>query len=306
MSEELGLPKNFRRFAVIGAVLGAAALGALPMAALAEVAQPVMGTAANFAVIGGSAITTVAPTTINGNLALSPGSSETGGPTVTGASDVDNSTAVTAQDDLTTAYTDTANATPFDNLTTAGASTNLGGLTLTPGVYRVTNIALLNGTLTLNGEGSTNPTFIFQLEVSLTTGSGAVVSLVDGASACAVFWQVTSLAVLGSTSSFQGNLMAQAGITMGTGSTIGVGGGVDGGRALVSTSGPLTTDGDNVITPPPASCVFAAATTATTTPTTGAFGTTPNGLPLVLIALACLTVGILTTSTGFWVRRHRA
>jgi hypothetical protein len=65
---------------------------------------------------------------------------------------------------------------------------------------------------------------------------------------------------------------------------------------------------------PPASCVFAAATTSTpttatpttATPTTGAFGVTPYGLPLLDIALALFTVGVLATSSGLWLRRHRA
>jgi len=218
-----------------------------------------------------------------------------------------NSTAITAQNDLMTAYTDAANATPADNLTTAGGTTELGNQTLIPGVYKVTNDALLDGTLTLNGEGQTNPTFIFQLAVSLTTGSGSNVVLENGASGCALFWQVTSAAVLGSTTDFQGNLMAASGITMGSGSNIGLGGGVDGGRALVSTSGPLTSAGSNEITPPPIGCAFAAATTTSvTTPTTGAFGLTPGGIPVLELALALFAVGVLTTSAGLWMRRSKA
>jgi hypothetical protein len=300
--------KNSPRFVVIAAVVGGAVLAAWPAAVMAAASQPVMGTAANYAVIAGSAITTVPPTQINGSLALSPGSSETGGPTVSGASDVDNSAAVTAQNDLTTAYNDTADATPFDNLTASGSSTNLAGLTLSPGIYRITNTALLDGTLTLAGDGSTNPTFIFQMEADFTTGPGATVALTNGASGCAVFWQVTSLATLGSTTQFQGNLLAQSGVTMGTDSTIGqpssaTAGGSPGGRALVSRSGPLTTAGGNVITAPVGGCVFAAATTPT--PTTGVFGSTPNGLPWALVALACLVAGVLVISTGLRMRRQR-
>lgn len=92
--------------------------------------------------------------------------------------------------------------------------------------------------------------------------------LENGAGACAVFCQVTSSATLGTTTSFPGNMMALDSVTLNTGATIGVGGPESGGRAMART-GAVTLD-DNVITPPPTSCVYAAATTSI--PTTGALG----------------------------------
>ena len=245
-------------------VLLAVTLAGWPAVAAAAVVQPRLLTAANYTAIAGSAVTNTGPTVITGNLALSPGSAVSGFPpgSVTGTQDVNNAKAAQAQTDLVTTYNDAAGATPFTDM----SGVDLGGKTLTPGVYRFSSSAQLTGTLTLDGQGSTNATFIFQIGSTLTTASASNVVLRNGAGACAVFWQVTSSATLGTGSSFQGNLIALTSITMTTGATIGAGGGVNGGRAL-ARNGALTLDG-NTITPPPVGCVFAASTTSTTSTTT--------------------------------------
>jgi type VI secretion system secreted protein VgrG len=243
------------------------ALGALAFTGTRALAAdaPTLGTATNYAVMAATAITNTGPTLVNGNLAISPGgsSSVTGFPpgVVTGAMDAADANAVQAHTDLVTAYNDAAGETTTVNLT----GTDLGGLTLTPGTYTFDSSAQLTGTLTLDGQGSTNATFIFQIGSTLTTASNSTVALINGAGACAVFWQVGSSATLGTTTDFQGTIMAMTSITMNTGATIGVGGAGDGGRAL-AMNGALTLD-SNVITPPPAGCAFAAAPTPTPAPT---------------------------------------
>jgi type VI secretion system secreted protein VgrG len=223
--------------------------------------QPTMGTAANYAVMGATAISNTGPTVINGNLAISPGdaTSVTGIPpgVVTGEMDAANADAVLAHTDLVSAYNDAAGETTTSNLT----GTDLGGLTLTPGTYTFDSSAQLTGTLTLDGQGSTNATFIFRIGSTLTTASASKVALINGAGGCAVFWQVASSATLGTTTDFQGTIMAMTSITMNTGATIGVGGLGNGGRAL-AMNGALTLD-TNIITPPPAGCAFTAAPTPT-------------------------------------------
>ena len=250
------------RLATAIALAGTLAIGASVVLAAD---QPTMGTAANYAVMGATAITNTGLTVINGNLAISPGgsSSVTGFPpgVVNGESDMANADAVLAHTDLVGAYTDAAGETTTVNLT----GTNLGGLTLTPGTYTFASSAQLTGTLILDGQGSTNATFIFQVGSTLTTASNSSVELINGAGACAVYWQVGSSATLGTTTDFQGTIMAMTSITMNTGATIGVGGLGYGGRAL-AMNGALTLD-SNIITPPPAGCAFAAAPAATPTPT---------------------------------------
>ena len=225
-----------------------------------------MGTAGNYAVMGATAISNTGPTVVNGNLAISPGgsSSVTGflPGVVTGEMDMANADAVLAHTDLVGAYNDAAGETTTVNLT----GTDLGGLTLTPGTYTFDSSAQLTGTLTLDGQGSTNATFIFQIGSTLTTASNSAVEMINGAGACAVYWNVASSATLGTTTDFQGTIMAVTSITMNTGATIGVGGLGYGGRAL-AMNGALTLD-TNVIIPPPAGCAFAAAATPTPVPTT--------------------------------------
>jgi hypothetical protein len=128
---------------------------------------------------------------ITGNLGLAPGSSVPGFPpgNVTGARHVSDAVATRAKNDLTTAYTDAANAP----VTTDMTGLNLGGRNLVAGVYKFSSSAQLTGPLTLSGGG----VFIFQIGTTLTTASDSVVSLTNGAQACNAFWQVGSSATLG-------------------------------------------------------------------------------------------------------------
>jgi hypothetical protein len=255
MSTNLGFLKAPRRAVLLAGVLGVA-IGVSPTVVMASVARPRLLSAGNFTVMAASAITNVGATTITGNLAISPNnaSSVTGFPPglVTGAKDEHNAVAIKAHTDLVTTYNDAANATPFRNM----SGVNLGGKTLTPGVYRFNSSAQLTGTLTLNGEGRSSSLFIFQIGSTLTTASGSRVVLMGRANSCNVFWKVTSSATLGTATSFQGNLIALTSITMTTGATIGVGGGANGGRAL-ARNGALTLH-SNVIRPPTGVCTSAA------------------------------------------------
>jgi hypothetical protein len=228
--------------------------GTWPAAAFAAT-QPRLGTALNFAVLAGSAIPNTGPTVITGDLGLSPGtaSSVTGFPpgTVTGIQHTADAVALQAQTDLVTAYTDAATSPSTSDLT----GQDLGGQNLTPGVYTFSSAAQLTGPLTLSGNG----VFIFQIGSTLTTASNSVVNLSNGAQACAVYWQVGTSATLGSTTQFQGNLMALSSITMNTGANILTG------RAL-ARNGALTLD-TNRITPPAGTCTVATTTTGAVTGT---------------------------------------
>ena len=232
--------------------------------------QPRLGTALNFTVLAGSAITNTGPTVITGNLGLDPGtaSSVTGFPpgSVTGVKHTADAVALQAKNDLVTAYTDAATAPTTSNLT----GKNLGGKNLTPGVYTFSSSAQLTGSLTLSGNG----VFIFRIGSTLTTASNSVVLLRNGAQACAVYWQVGSSATLGSGTQFQGNLMALTSITMVTGANILKG------RAL-ARNGALTLD-DNRVTPPAGACTVS----STPVPGAGAASMFPGvcvGVGLVII-----------------------
>ena len=116
--------------------------------------------------------------------------------------------------DLTTAYDDAAGRPPSATL-----PPDLGGRTLTRGVYRAGALAPLglSGRLTLDAQGDPGAVFIFQIPSTLVTAPGSSVSLVNGAQACNVFWQVGGAATLGTSSAFQGSLLASTSISVNDG-----------------------------------------------------------------------------------------
>ncbi len=192
-----------------GAVLFASVYPALAATA------PSLGSAQSFAVLAGTTVTNTGPTTITGDVGVSPGSAITGLASITlsGATHAADAVALQAQSDVTTAYNALAAAPCTQSFT--GTAVELGGQTLTPGVYCYSSSAQLTGTLTLNGGG----VFIFKIGSTLTTAANSTVALIGGASPCNVFWQVGSSATLGTTTSFAGNVLALASITLNTGAT---------------------------------------------------------------------------------------
>ena len=175
-----------------------------------------LGSAASFSVLGGSTVTNTGPTTMFGDLGLSPGSSVTGAPQVLGQTHVDDAVAIGAKNALTTAYNDAAS-----RASNGSAGTDLAGQTFLPGVRTASSSLLLSsGSVTLDAQGDPNAVFIFQIGSTLITGSSTTVLLVNGAQACNVFWQVGSSATLGTGTRFVGTIMASATITANTAATI--------------------------------------------------------------------------------------
>ncbi|HEV2642267.1 MAG TPA: ice-binding family protein, partial [Candidatus Elarobacter sp.] len=97
---------------------------------------------------------------------------------------------------------------------------DLGGMTLTPGVYSFSSSAQLTGNLFLNFLGNPNANFVFQIGSTLTTASGSSVSALNGAGGDGLFWQIGSSATLGSGTFFAGNIIANQSITLNTGASI--------------------------------------------------------------------------------------
>lgn len=224
-----------RTFGVIAAI-GLAAFLVGPASVAAQTA-PALGNAQSFAVLGASTVTNTGSSVVTGDLGLSPGTSVTGFPpglVVGGTSHITDAVALQAQSDVTTAYNNLAGQSCTSDLT----GQDLGGKTLTPGVYCFTSSAQLTGTLTLNAQNNPNAVFIFKIGSTLTTASNSLVAVINGGSGCNVFWQVGSSATIGTGTTFVGNVLALTSITLNAGAQAA-------GR-LLARNGAVTLDTNNV------------------------------------------------------------
>ena len=217
------MSKPIRLIAVllICAVLLPAAGTPFPSASAAPLAiAPDLGTAASFAVLGGSAVTNTGPSIVNGDLGVWPTPSITGieQATVNGTIYPGGDVAQQAQTDVTTAYNNLL--APAQACNTVLSGQDLGGLTLIPNVYCFSSSAQLTGILHLDANDDPNPVWVFQIGSTLTTASGASVVFDNGGSSCNVFWQVGSSATLGTGTAFQGNILALTSITANTDATM--------------------------------------------------------------------------------------
>jgi hypothetical protein len=202
----------------------------------------VLLSAAGFAVLAGSTVTSTGPTSIAGDLGVSPGTAVTGFPPgiLVGALHAGDPTAAQAAADLTAAYNDAAGRV----LCPVAVAGNLGGRTLTPGLYRATSsLEITSGDLTLDAQGDQDAVFIFQMASTLTTTAGRQIILSGGATAASVYWQVGTSATLGTASVFHGTIMADQAITMGTGAVLN-------GRALARIAA-VSLDSNPIVTPAP-------------------------------------------------------
>ncbi len=230
-----GVRPTVRRVARIATL--ASALTLLGAGSASAGPSPVlMGTAADYAVLGGSGMTNTGMSTIEGDVGSSPTHSETGFGlcpaadcvSLTGANHnvADPNDAVTqqAKNDLTTAYDDA-----FDRTGGTAITAPLGaGQTLVSGVYTAAADIFVGGDLTLDAGGDPNAVFIFQAKTgTLVTAAGVTsgipntrVLLTNGAQACNVYWQVGSSATIETYTQFVGSILANQSVTVNTLATI--------------------------------------------------------------------------------------
>ena len=214
-----------------------------------------LGTAGNYVIVAKTAINNSATSAVTGDLALSPAATSyiTGfslvnatafatSAQVTGkiyAADMADPTPIsltTAVNNMITAYNDAAGR-PSPDFSELGTG-NIGGKTLTPGLYKWTTTVTMPADVTI--AGGANDVWIFQISKDLSMSSAAKITLTGGAQAKNIFWQVAGQATLGTTSHFEGIILSMTGITFQTGASIH-------GRALAQTAVILDA---NVVTTP--------------------------------------------------------
>lgn len=268
----LARSKTWRSCFVVGTGAALVVLGGFAGTSPASAAQaPVgLGTATSFAVLAGTTVTNTGPTTVSGDLGVSPGRAVAGFPpgrVSNGAQHKADAVALQAKSDLTAAYIDAAGRI----LPTVESNPDLGGKTLTAGVYKVASGMSLTGTVTLDAKSDPSAVFIFQAGSTLITGSSSTVKLTGGAQACNVFWQVGSSATLGTRTTFVGSILALTSASVQTGATVS-------GRVL-ARNGQVSLH-SNTITRP--TCSGGTTTQTVTSPpsaTTPPGGGVPTGVP---------------------------
>ena len=203
-----------------------------------------LGSASNFAILGGSAITfTTGGVIITGDIGSYPTTTVTGIGGVTFVTGVDRSLTTSimtsAKNDLGTAYDSITGQT----VTVPGVTAFANNAILTSGVYSIASSTTdITGTLTLNG--SANDVFIFKMSSTLITAASSQILLTGGAQASNVFWQVPTSATLGGTSSaFEGNVLAFTSIDLGVNAMM------DG--RLLAQNGAVTLGGSDTVTAVP-------------------------------------------------------
>jgi len=210
-----------------------------------------LGVAGNFAILSKSGVTDVYKSAITGDVGSSP---------ITGAAILVKCTEVVgtiytvdaagplpcritnatllgnAVLNMQAAYTDAAGRINPDFLN-LGAG-NIGGKTLTPGLYKWSTSLFIPSDITISG--SPTDVWIFQVSGTLKMSSAVKITLAGGAQAKNIFWVVSDAVTLGTTTHFEGNILGQTGINMQTGATIN-------GRMLAQTS--VTLQMNSVVIP---------------------------------------------------------
>lgn len=206
-----------------------------------------------FVILAGSLISNIPQSDVTGDIGLSPATRSNitgfGLTEVTGSIYAADDVApagvpamlTAATGDLTMAYNDAAGRTSTDIVLLAG---NLGGLTLTPGLYKSSgSLEISSGDLTFDAKGDAEAVFIIQIASSLITTSGRQVILSGGAKAANIFWQVGTSATLGTQSVFKGTIMADQSISLQTGAKVE-------GRLLARIAA-VTLAGNTIVKPAP-------------------------------------------------------
>ena len=215
-------------------------------------------TAGSFVILTETGITTTGTTTVVGDMGVSPiaATAMTGFGLIADSTNTFSTSSLvtekiyaadyaaptptkmtTAIGDMETAFTDAAGRISPDFTELGGG--DISGRTLLPGLYKWgTGVLITNAGITI--AGGPNDVWIFQIAGDLIVDNAAIITLVGGAQAKNIFWQISGKATLGTTADVKGIILSQTLISMNTGATLS-------GRALAQTAVTLIA---NTITAP--------------------------------------------------------
>ena len=228
-------------------------LSVAAMISVASASSPTavnLRTAGDFVILAKAGITNVPGGVITGDIGVSPiaASSMTGfdlimdssnefstSAEVTGSAYAPNymsptgTKLTTAVSDMLTAYNDAAarpvTGGPFDNSLSGETYTNLGageigGLTLTPGVYTYDiSVGITGDDVTFDGQNDKDSVFIIKTSKSVLQAAGTQVKLTGGAQAKNIFWSVAQEVNVGAGAHMKGILLVKTAVKFITGSS---------------------------------------------------------------------------------------
>ena len=207
-------------------------------AAAARGPAPVpLGTTGTFAILAKTGVSTVPPSSVTGNVGVSPAAATylTGfslvadptnvfgtSPQIVGKAYAANSAVptpsnlTTAVSNMESAYTNAAGR-PTPNFLNLGTG-NIGGKTLVPGLYKWAGTVTIPADVTLSG----GPTDVWILQVAgdLSMSASKRITLLGGALAKNVFWQVAGRTTIATGAHFEGVLLCKTDVTLQTGATM--------------------------------------------------------------------------------------
>ena len=213
------------------ATMLAAVAFATSSAAMAGQAPVNLGAAGTFAILSKTGVTNVYASAVTGNVGSSP---------ITGAAILVTCTEVSGtifSVDAAGPLPCTVNAAPFltsavldmeaayldaegrssPDFTEVGAG-EIGGLTLSPGLYKWGTGVMISTDVTLTG--GPNDVFIFQIAGTLLQANATRVTLTGGAQAKNIFWQVADVVAIGTTAHFEGIVLAKTMVAVKTGASV--------------------------------------------------------------------------------------
>ena len=216
--------------------------------AIAAGPSPVnLRTAGEFVILTETGVTTTGTTTVVGNMGVSPiaATAMTGFGLIADSTNTFSTSSLvtdkiyaadyapptptkmtTAISDMETAFTDAAGRTSPNFIELGGG--DISGKTLLPGLYKWgTGVLITNSGIKI--AGGPKDVWIFQIAGDLIVDNAAIITLVGGAQAKNIFWQVSGKATLGTTADVKGIILSQTLISMNTGATLS-------GRALAQTA----------------------------------------------------------------------